>query len=442
MERERGKKLVGIVADDITGANDIGINFVKGGYRAGVFSFSRLRKQGLDGTMVGDLDAVVIDTDSRLDTPAVAAEKVKLATDLLLSLPCDVYYNKTCSVFRGNIGAEFDAMQDRLGVSCSMVIAGFPDNGRTTVDGLHFVDGIPLNKTQFAQDPIHPMQTASLMEIIGKQSDRRVELVTTAVLDLGVDRVRGCINELQHQCSYMLFDVRDNTDLALIAEAIAEQRNICGSSALGAFLPAAYNGNDPLGADKTVRECSPYASCGVLLVAGSLTEQTRRQVAHVIGAGWTALEFVTEEIFTPDIMEESISRISAAASQEIAAGQNVLLYTANSAERVESTKLLGRVYGMTDSMTGRKISSALKSCVRRIRQETGFDAIVVAGGDTSAAVAEGLGIWKMVIADEVAPGVPDMYGYADDACYRMVLKSGSFGADDFLERAAESVLKL
>ena len=134
------RKRVGVVADDVTGANDIGIMFVKGGYRSAVFPLELIESCDLKKEAEG-LDAIIIDTDSRFDAPETAKEKVRRATELLASLPCDMYHNKTCSVFRGNIGAEFDEMQDVLGVSCSMVVLGFPANGRTTVDGIHYVYG-------------------------------------------------------------------------------------------------------------------------------------------------------------------------------------------------------------------------------------------------------------------------------------------------------------
>lgn len=104
------KKRIGVVADDVTGANDIGVMFRKGGYRSAVFPLSLLSLCDLKGECE-ELDAIIIDTDSRFDDPRTAADKVAQATRLLQELPCDRYFNKTCSVFRGNIGAEFDSMR-------------------------------------------------------------------------------------------------------------------------------------------------------------------------------------------------------------------------------------------------------------------------------------------------------------------------------------------
>lgn len=62
------KKRIGVVADDVTGANDIGVMFRKGGYRSAVFPLSLLSLCDLKEECE-ELDAVIIDTGSRLMIP-------------------------------------------------------------------------------------------------------------------------------------------------------------------------------------------------------------------------------------------------------------------------------------------------------------------------------------------------------------------------------------
>ena len=136
-----------------------------------------------------ELDAIIIDTDSRFDDPRTAADKVAQATRLLQELPCDRYFNKTCSVFRGNIGAEFDSMQDVLGISCSMVEA-FPATAGLR-DGVHYVYGTRLEDSQFRTDPIHPMDISFLPDIMSRQTDRKIRQITWEDLDKGLEHVIG-----------------------------------------------------------------------------------------------------------------------------------------------------------------------------------------------------------------------------------------------------------
>src|SRR5579875_1312991 len=132
--------MIGVVADDITGANDIGVMFSKEGCQTVVAS--------LEGAIPDDgVDVAVIDTDSRLNSPTTAYAKTREAVHRLASRGYKRYFIKTCSVFRGNIGATFDAALDELNTSFACIILGFPKNGRTTVDGVHYVRGVKLEES-------------------------------------------------------------------------------------------------------------------------------------------------------------------------------------------------------------------------------------------------------------------------------------------------------
>ncbi|HJD32746.1 MAG TPA: hypothetical protein H9912_12515 [Candidatus Eisenbergiella stercorigallinarum] len=416
------RKRVGVVADDVTGANDIGIMFVKGGYRSAVFPLELIESCDLKKEAEG-LDAIIIDTDSRFDAPETAKEKVRRATELLASLPCDMYHNKTCSVFRGNIGAEFDEMQDVLGVSCSMVVLGFPANGRTTVDGIHYVYGEKLENSQFRHDPIHPMTTSSLEEILHKQSDRSVGLITWRDLDQGLSHVKEKKERLKKECSYVIFDIRSQEDLKLVARAVADEVNVCGSSAIGEELPAAYREMD----------------CPVLSVCGSLTKQSRSQVEYLKKKGYPVFELPTDVIFSEEERTAAIGDLSGQLLRALSQAGCGLLHTSNQEDAVARTKQTGYRLGMSDEEVGKRISHTICRIVEDVLRESGCRRLVVAGGDTSAAVTRQLAICRMEIGKEIEAGVPVMKGKTSLGELDLVLKSGSFGSEAFLEKAIEAV---
>lgn len=413
-----------MVADDITGANDIGIMFAKSGYRSAVFPLELIKDCDMEKE-AEELDVIIIDTDSRFDSQEEARKKVREATGILMGLRCDRYHNKTCSVFRGNIGAEFDEMQDVLGVSCSMVIAGFPDNGRTTVDGIHYVYGKRLEESQFRHDPIHPMNTSSLKEIMEKQTSRRIANITVSDLDQGVDFVKKKKDRLKKEASYLIFDVRDQEDLKLIAEAVAEEVSLCGSSAIGQELPAAYEA------------CSPDPGCFIL--AGSLTAQSIAQVDYLKKTGCVSFTFSAESIYEAGEIDGETEKLIREASKVLREKGRVLVHTPNSPEQVQAVKEAGLKKGLKHEEIGKLISGAMCRITRGVLQETGCRKLVVAGGDTSAAVTRELRICSMRIGAEIEPGVPLMEGKSSLGRLSLVLKSGSFGSDAFLEKAAESV---
>ena len=199
---------IGVAADDVTGANDTGSTFGNGGFRSAVFPLGLTEGRNMEEEARG-LDVIIIDTDSRFDEPEEAAGKVRRATEILMSLGCDRYFKKTCSVFRGNIGAEFDSMQDTIGQECAMVILGFPKNGRTTLDGIHYVYGKKLENSQFRSDPIHPMTISFLPDILHRQSSNRTGIITFRDLDLGLSHVLEKKERLKKECStfYLTFGI-------------------------------------------------------------------------------------------------------------------------------------------------------------------------------------------------------------------------------------------
>lgn len=418
-------KRIGVVADDVTGANDIGIMFKNGGYRSAVFPLKLLAKCKIEDEVQG-LDVIIIDTDTRFADTDTAKAKVAQATDILKKLHCDRYINKTCSVFRGNIGAEFDSMQDALGIECSMVIAGFPKNGRTTVDGIHYVYGTRLEESQFKNDPIHPMNTSSLTEIMHKQTSRKIELISWKDLDQGLEFVKNKKEMLKKNCSYILFDVRNQEDLKLIAQAVADEINLCGSSAIGEELPGVFR-------DK--RDISEP----VFLIAGSLTVQSVEQTQAMRTKGYSVFELDTEKLLSGDSSEEEKVFLMTKAAMEQA--RVAMIHSSQEKDKIHRTKEIGISHGLSHEEIGQCISGCLCRITRRILEETGCKNLVVAGGDTSAAITEELGIFKMEICEEIEAGVPAMKGKSELGELSLVLKSGSFGSREFLEKAAICLCK-
>ena len=221
-----------VIADDITGANDIGIMYAREGLSAHVYSY----KEG-EAAAYAPCDVLILDTDSRFDTKERAYEKVRGALEQIPKDGVVQYIDKQCSVFRGNIGAEFDAMMDYLQVDFAVVVLGFPDNGRTTVEGKHYVHGVLLEDSQFRHDPVHPMLESDLTKILGEQTSRNVGRISSSLYADGAHAVRKALDEVKKTCHYCIMDVRDNEDLALLANVLQSEKMICGSSALMPAYP-------------------------------------------------------------------------------------------------------------------------------------------------------------------------------------------------------------
>jgi uncharacterized protein YgbK (DUF1537 family) len=428
------KMKMGVVADDITGSNDIGIMFAKSDYLTHVYSF---KEHGSAFAPPNDTqntpDILILDTNSRLDPPQVAYRKAFAATRQLQQAGCRQFHNKTCSVFRGNIGAEFDAMLDALGLEFAVVVLGFPKNGRTTVDGIHYVHGKKLEDSEFRRDPIHPMLRSDLVGILQSQTKRKVALVTHAIIDRGPKALRDEVLRMRPQCQYLILDVPDQSALATIARAVYDEPVICGSSALAEELPAVWG---PSRVDSKPLNLPPAAGIGIPVVAGSLMPQTAAQIEHLRQKGAPSFMLNTARLFAPADREAELAGLSAAISHRLRIGKNVIFHSPNDSQALETANQMGQVHTVSKTEVSRLVSEALAEVTARVLKAAGQNRLVVAGGETSAAVCARLGVEGMRVWKEIQPGLPSCISL-DDPPRMLVLKSGSFGKPDFFERALE-----
>jgi uncharacterized protein YgbK (DUF1537 family) len=425
---------MGVVADDITGSNDIGIMFAKSGYLTHVYSF---RESGsLPNPPTENVNApeiVILDTNSRLDPPQAAYHKVFAATRQLQQAGCRQFHNKTCSVFRGNIGAEFDAMLDALGVEFAVVVLGFPKNGRTTVDGIHYVHGKRLEDSEFRQDPIHPMLRSDLVGILQSQTQRRVGSLTHETVDQGALMLRDEIRKMRSQCQYLILDVTDQSALQTIARAVYDEPVLCGSSAIAEELPAVWG---PAQVHLGLNGLPFLEGKGIPVVAGSLMPQTAAQIEHLQNQGAPCFTLDTSKLFQPLKREVEMNRLTGDISLQISTGRDVILHSPNDPGAVEAAQAAGLARTASKTDVSRLVSETLAEVTARALEGTGQNRLVVAGGETSAAVCARLGVDGMRIWKEIQPGLPSCLSL-NDPRRLLVLKSGSFGRSDFFEKALE-----
>nr|WP_145164148.1 four-carbon acid sugar kinase family protein [Paenibacillus terrae] len=491
--------MIGVIADDITGANDIGIMFAKAGLTTHVYPADELRR----GLPEPQPDVLVVDTNSRLDTADEAYAKVYTATVALRAAGCTRLVNKTCSVFRGNIGAEFDAMLDAVPAAFAVVVLGFPKNGRVTLDGIHYVHGKPLAESEFRHDPVHPMQESELTAILQAQTERKVAMLPIGVVEQGAEVLRGEINRMRGECAYLILDVRDQQSLRIIAEAVLDEPLLCGSSGLyeelapllkradadpessdrsaaGPEENAALYSRAYLGADEGERTGKNLASAGtgpdggqvdraaadfiensgslskdedasqdnagsagnatpgegVLLAAGSLMPQTATQIACAREAGVTIIELDSLLLLEPARKNGHIADVVRRAGAKLASGRDVLIHASNDAGKLAATRKRAEELGLSGTVLSRIVSDELAGAVADVAVRTGQRRVVIAGGETSAAVCGRLGVTGLRVLEEIEPGLPSCMSL-DGKARLLVLKSGSFGSPEFIVKAIE-----
>lgn len=403
-----------VVADDITGANDIAVMYAKSGLKTVTYTC------GSPAVFQAGEAVSVLDTDSRFLPAQEAYDRVYKAVRAWPD--ADRYFDKQCSVFRGNIGAEFDAMLDALGENFAAVVLGYPANGRTTVHSIHYVYGVELSHSQFRHDPVHPMTESNLCRILQAQTRRKVGAITVEDLDQGQAHLRRKLEEARSRYQYVIFDVRDEADLALIAGVIADVKVVCGSARIAYYL----------GLEQCRQKQEP-----VLAMAGSLTPQTIEQVAYMKKKGYPVLELDTLAIARGEgraALEDLLTRAQAAFDQ----GDLVVLHTTEDPAQVEKTKQTALARGIGNVEISGTISETLAEAARTLCQRRSIRKCIVLGGDTSAAFCRNMKISGMEIFEEIEPGIPLLRRIGEP--FYFVLKSGSFGTESFIEKAYYKLL--
>ena len=413
---------LGCIADDFTGATDLASNLVRAGMRV-------LQTIGVpDQPLAAEVDAVVVALKSRTIAPQHAIAQSLAALRWLQSAGARQIYFKICSTFdstpQGNIGPVAEALMDALGCNFSIATPAFPDNGRTVFKGYLFVGDGLLSESGMKDHPLTPMRDANLVRVLQAQCRRRVGLIDHRAVAAGEAAVRARIDELRAQgVGIVIVDAVSNEDLMRLAPALREMPLVTAGSGLAIGLPANF-GFQPSAQAATL----PPAGDAQAVLSGSCSQATQAQVAHFIADGRPA-----RALDPLRLARDAAHEVQAAldwAAPRLAHGP-VLLYSTADAAAVAATQA---ALGLEAASTLVEQTLAAIACGL---VERGVRQLVVAGGETSGAVVQALGVKQMQIGAQIDPGVPWTHAESALGALHLALKSGNFGAVDFFVKALE-----
>ena len=388
--------LTAVIADDLTGAADAGVQLVLAGYRTAVaFRGSPLPPDG-------DLDAVAVDTDSRSMPAGFAAKRVVEAAHAVRG--ADVVYKKIDSTLRGPIAAELSAALGATGRDKVVVAPAFPAAGRTTKDGVQLVRGVPVHETEARKDPRTPVREGHLPTLLAELGP---------IATLGVDALGdgGAVRRALAGAQCIVADAEDEADLEALVRAVPDPSAVLwtGSAGLALALGRVYPG------PRVDGPSPPYEPArSVLVVVGSLSGASRGQLRRMAGEYGA----VPVPAGRPGAVEEA----ARGAREALREGRHVALYSPE--ER-----------GGTDAGA---VVEALAGVVARLSEEGLFDALVLTGGDTAVGVARGLGASGIRLVGEVEAGIP-VGTLVGPRPYTVVTKAGGFGEDGTLVNVLEAL---
>lgn len=416
--------LIGCIADDLTGATDLGVT---------------LAREGLSVTQVNGVpeaelelpatDAVVVALKSRTNPPEEAVAWSLAALDWLRRRGAERIYFKYCSTFdstpRGNIGPVADALLDALGADFTVATPAYPRNGRTVYLGHLFVGDLLLSDSGMRKHPLTPMTDASLVRVLAAQTQGKVGLVPFTDVEAGTAAVHSRCAALRAEGHrHAVLDATRDEHLVAAGEACLDLALTTGGAGLGMGLARALAQQGRV-ARKDAQSVLPRLDGPAVVLSGSCSDATLGQVEAVRGR-YPSLQL------DPLQLAQGAQHLDAAlawARKQLGETPILIAASASPTNVSRAHEVLGQAHA----------AELVENAFRRIARElmaAGVRTFVVAGGETSGAVVEALGVKALAIGPEIAPGVP-WTAAVGGVPLLLALKSGNFGGPDFFTRAFE-----
>lgn len=417
--------LLGAIADDLTGATDLALTLSREGMR------TALVVGAPDGAVdTTGVDAVVVSLKTRTIPAAEAVAQSLAAGRALLAAGARQLFFKYCSTFDstddGNIGPVIAALLDLVGTPLTLACPAFPTNQRTVYKGHLFVGDALISDSPMRDHPLTPMRDPNLVRVLQRQTKLPIGLIPHETVAAGPAAIAESLAAAEAGGGVVIIDAIQDDDLRAIGHAAVNLKLITGGSGMALGLPANYR------ADGSLRPKAPEmwmkAPVGhSVILAGSCSAATRRQVTVAKAAGLPSFQLDPLKIAQGQITAAEVATfVEANAFDRVP-----LVYSSADPATVRAVQeVIGR------DQAGLLVEFILADIAARLAVR-GFTRFVVAGGETSGAVVQALGVKALRVGPEIDPGVPWTMATKSPAPVALALKSGNFGTDDFFLKAWE-----
>ncbi|MBN6074267.1 four-carbon acid sugar kinase family protein [Aggregatibacter actinomycetemcomitans] len=414
--------MLGVIADDFTGASDIASFLVENGLHT-------VQMNGVPNTPLTEkVDAIVISLKSRSNPVNEAIEQSLQALHWLQKSGCFQFYFKYCSTFdsteKGNIGPVTDALLEALDDDFTVITPALPVNGRTIFNGYLFVGNVLLNESGMRDHPITPMKDANLMRLMDAQAKGKTGLVSYADVIQGAEHVKACFTRLkQAGFRYAVVDAVDNSQLAVLAEAVSALKLVTGGSGLGAYMAARLSGSK-----KATDAFVPKKGRSVIL-SGSCSVMTNKQVNAYKEKATAIYLDVEKAIAESNYAETLFGQVQPHLDEPLAP----MVYATVPPDQLK--QIQSRFGG---EQASHAIEKTFANLAQLLKEKAKVENFITAGGETSSIVVQQLGFNGFQIGKQIAPGVPWLKVLGESTA--LALKSGNFGKETFFADAQGMML--
>ncbi|GLS44284.1 3-oxo-tetronate kinase [Methylobacterium brachythecii] len=412
--------LLGVIADDFTGASDIAATIAKGLDGEGGLRTTQFLGVPTAPAAAG-VEAGIVSLKSRSIPAADAAAQSLAALDWLRAQGARQIVFKYCSTFdstpAGNIGPVAEALAERLGAKGVVVCPAFPGAGRTIYLGHLFVNDRLLSESGMENHPLTPMKDPDIRRVLAVQSRGKVGHVAQPIVAAGSDAIAKALAAASE--TLVVVDAIGNDDLTAIGAAVADAPLVTGGSGIARGLPHNFIAR---GEASGSGAGAPAVNGPEAILAGSCSRATRAQIAH------HRERHPVEMIAVDAVMDGHFDREAVLRFVLDNAGHAPLVYSSADPEDIAAAQARYGREAVAEALDG-VFGNLAKDLVTR-----GLRRLVVAGGETSGAVVGALDLSALTVGREIDPGVPVLVSETAPRL-GLALKSGNFGAVDFFDKA-------
>lgn len=410
-----------IIADDFTGALDTGVKFAESGASVRVVTDYEYDFRNTDK----NVQVLVMDAETRHVSKEEAYDRVYRITKQAMQAQIAYIYKKTDSALRGNIGSELSAVLDAAGSRILHFLPAFPKMGRTTKNGIHYVDGVPVRESVFGKDPFEPVTCSDISEMIGMQSSTAVRVVTD-----------GRIVSETDEPVIAVYDAQTDEELKHLANVLnvsGQMKTLAGCAGMAEALPQLLGLTGP---SPVIPEFAP----NFLVACGSVNPITRSQLDYAQQHGFHRIRLTPGQKLEPGYFESELGRAKVRELTEQCRSFRRCILDTNDGPDGPDTMEYAKEHGISMETLRVRISTTLGYLVKKLVENGVESTMLITGGDSLLGFMNQVQVYEMTPICEMAPGTVLSQFEIKGKAYQVISKSGGFGDERLMAELAEKIL--
>lgn len=419
-ERRGRMILLLIIADDFTGALDTGVQFAAHGISTRVVVDPEVNFSA------HDVKVLVVDTETRHLSPKEAYSIVTALTVRAKQADIRYIYKKTDSALRGNIGAELAALLTASGHKQLPFLPAFPQTGRITCQGIHYVDGVPVTESPFGADPFEPVKHSVVTELIKEQCSFPTHSYPALSETDPVPQDDGIL----------VFDAADDQELFCTGRRLLEQNGLsimAGCAGFGAVLPKLLE----ITADNPMP--LPIFDPRLLVVCGSVNPITLSQLDRAEQSGFSRLRLTLQQKLQPGYWQSEKGKTELKQIESMLANNPHCIIESSDSDFNDNqpTADYAKKMGIDRETLRVRIASSLGYLVGELFTCPSLGTLLLTGGDTLLQCMSCVGVQELEPICELEKGVV-LASFTYNGCtHHVITKSGGFGQENLLTNLAD-----